>query len=106
MEEGAQRTDSEQNNRNLLLSDDAEADSKPQLEIYADDVKCSHGATVGQLDEDQIFYLRARGIGEAQARSLLTAAFAMDLVDSVGNENIRAFLENQVSEKLSQEVGQ
>ncbi|MEZ4752108.1 MAG: Fe-S cluster assembly protein SufD [Bdellovibrionota bacterium] len=105
VESGAQRTDSEQNNRNLLLSDDAEADAKPQLEIYADDVKCSHGATVGQLDSDQIFYLRARGIGEAEARALLTAAFAMDLVEAVSRDDIRKILERQVSKKLAHEVG-
>jgi Fe-S cluster assembly protein SufD len=62
----AQKTDAHQSNRNLLLSEGAEVDTKPQLEIYADDVKCSHGATVGQLDENQVFYLRSRGVGEAR----------------------------------------
>jgi Fe-S cluster assembly protein SufD len=78
---GAQKTDAKQSNRNLLLSSHAVANSNPQLEIFADDVKCTHGSTVGQLDEDAIFYLRSRGIGEEAARSLLTYAFASDLVE-------------------------
>src|SRR6267143_2021014 len=72
----AQKTDAKQTNKNILLSDEATADTKPQLEIYADDVKCTHGATVGQLDEDAIYYLRSRGIGLPEARGLLTYAFA------------------------------
>jgi Fe-S cluster assembly protein SufD len=79
----AQGSDAQQSNRNLLLSEQAEVDTKPQLEIYADDVKCSHGATVGQLDPAQIFYLRSRGIDEAAARSLLTHAFAAEVVAQV-----------------------
>lgn len=78
---GAQKTDASQSNDNLLLSRDAEVDTKPQLEIYADDVKCSHGATVGQLNDDMIFYLRARGIEAQTARGLLTYGFARDVVD-------------------------
>lgn len=78
---GAQKTDASQSNDNLLLSRDAEVDTKPQLEIYADDVKCSHGATVGQIDGDMIFYLRARGIEAQAARGLLTYGFAQDVVD-------------------------
>jgi Fe-S cluster assembly protein SufD len=77
----AQKTDARQSNRNLLLSRNAEVDTKPQLEIHADDVKCAHGATVGQLDERMVFYLRSRGLGEAAARALLTYGFARDLVD-------------------------
>lgn len=77
---GAQKTDAHQSNRNLLLSEAAEVDTKPQLEIYADDVKCSHGATVGQLDEQQIFYLRSRGVDERAARNVLTYAFAEEIV--------------------------
>ena len=80
---GAQKTDAKQTNRNLLLSDDALASSQPQLEIYADDVKCTHGSTVGQLDDEAVFYLRSRGIGLEAARSLLTYAFAADLVARV-----------------------
>jgi len=89
----AQKTDAKQTNRTLLLSDDATINTKPQLEIFADDVKCTHGATVGQLDEQQIFYLRSRGIGEAQARALLTFAFANDVVSRVRLPRLRERLE-------------
>jgi Fe-S cluster assembly protein SufD len=81
--EDAQKTDSEMNNRNLLLSNDAEADTKPQLEIYADDVKCGHGVTVGQLDEKSVFYLQSRGVDEETARNMLTFAFANEMVDKI-----------------------
>lgn len=76
----AQKTDAKQENRNLLLSREAEADSRPQLEIHADDVKCTHGATVGPLDEEKVFYLRSRGIDESSARGLLAYAFAADIL--------------------------
>jgi Fe-S cluster assembly protein SufD len=89
----AQQTDTHQANHNLLLSRDAEIDTKPQLEIYADDVKCTHGATVGQLDEKQLFYLRARGIEERMARALLTYAFARDVVERVRIDSLRGRLE-------------
>lgn len=79
----AQQSDAEQKNNNLLLSPNAEVDTKPQLEIYADDVKCSHGATVGQLDEDALFYLRSRGIDKQTARGLLTYSFAKEIIDSI-----------------------
>lgn len=88
----AQRTDGYQMNQALLLSDQAEIDSKPQLEIYADDVKCSHGATVGALDETQLFYLRSRGIPEAEARSILIEAFLQEAVEGVADEAARAAL--------------
>ena len=78
----AQKTDAKQTNKTLLLSDEATIDTKPQLEIFADDVKCTHGATVGHLDEEQMFYLRSRGIGEEAARDLLTFAFASDVDQS------------------------
>lgn len=81
--EHAQKTDSAMSNRNLLLSADAEADTKPQLEIYADDVKCGHGVTVGQLDEKSVFYLQSRGVDEATARNMLTFAFANEMVDKI-----------------------
>ncbi len=81
--EDAQKTDSAMNNRNLLLSNDAEADAKPQLEIYADDVKCAHGVTVGQLEEKSIFYLQSRCIDEETARNMLTFAFANEMADKV-----------------------
>jgi Fe-S cluster assembly protein SufD len=77
----AQKTDAKQTNRNLLLSDDAQIDTKPQLEIYADDVKCTHGATIGQIEENALFYLRSRGIDEISARRLLLAAFANECVE-------------------------
>jgi Fe-S cluster assembly protein SufD len=79
----AQKTDANQSNPNLLLGEGAEIDTKPQLEIYADDVKCSHGATVGQLDEDAIFYLRSRGIGVAEARSMMIRAFANEILEAL-----------------------
>jgi Fe-S cluster assembly protein SufD len=89
----AQRTDAHQANHNLLLSRDAEVDTKPQLEIYADDVKCTHGASVGQLDDNQLFYLRARGIDEPVARAVLCHAFARDIVDRVGVPALRTRIE-------------
>jgi Fe-S cluster assembly protein SufD len=89
----AQKTDAKQTNQTLLLSDDATINTKPQLEIYADDVKCTHGATVGQLDEESIFYLRSRGIGLEEARSLLIYAFANDIIGRIKVEPVRAQLE-------------
>jgi Fe-S cluster assembly protein SufD len=93
---GAQKTDAKQTNKNLLLSDDAHVDTKPQLEIYADDVKCTHGATIGQLDANQLFYLQARGIPEDAARRLLTFAFANDVVNRITIEAIREQLEQVI----------
>ena len=93
----AQKTDGYQMNQALLLSPDAEIDTKPELEIFADDVKCSHGATVGELDADQLFYLRSRGIPEAQARSMLVRAFLADSLDVVTHDGIRAVLEQAVA---------
>jgi Fe-S cluster assembly protein SufD len=97
---GAQKTDAKQSNRNLLLSRDAIANSNPQLEIYADDVKCTHGSTVGQLDDDAVFYLRSRGIGEDAARSLLTYAFASDIVERIKVEPVRKDLEEFLFARL------
>ena len=88
----AQKTDARQSNANLLLSRDAEIDTKPQLEIYANDVKCAHGATVGQLDENMVFYLRSRGLDEAMARGLLTWGFARDMLDTLPEAHIRDWL--------------
>ncbi|MEX0729430.1 MAG: Fe-S cluster assembly protein SufD [Aquisalimonadaceae bacterium] len=87
--EGAQKTDSQQQNRNLLLSRRALARSNPRLEIYADDVKCAHGSTVGQLDPDALFYMRSRGIGEQEAKGLLTFAFANEVLESIALEPLR-----------------
>lgn len=97
----AQHTDAEQANHNLLLSETAEADSRPQLEIYADDVKCAHGATVGNLDPDALFYLRSRGLDDAHARSLLVYAFAGDVLARIRLAPLRARLEQQVAERLA-----
>ena len=90
--EDAQKTDSDMHNHNLLLSNDAEADTKPQLEIYADDVKCAHGVTVGQLDEKSIFYLQARCVDEQTARNILTFAFANEMIDKVKLKSLREML--------------
>ena len=96
----AQKTDAKQTNRNLLLSDGARVDTKPQLEIFADDVKCTHGATVGRLDDVALFYLRSRGIPETTARTLLTYAFAAEVVEEVALEPVRLELERLVRERL------
>jgi Fe-S cluster assembly protein SufD len=93
-------TDAQQANHNLLLSRDAEVDTKPELEIYADDVKCSHGATVGQLDADALFYLRSRGIAEPVARSLLTYAFAGDVLQRMGSAAVRRHLQGLLMARL------
>jgi Fe-S cluster assembly protein SufD len=94
--EGAQRTDSSQQSRNLLLTDKAHVDTKPQLEIFADDVKCAHGATVGQLDADQVFYLKSRGLSEGAARDLLTFAFAAEVVERIPVPSLARRLEQTV----------
>jgi Fe-S cluster assembly protein SufD len=98
--EGAQKTDAKQTNRNLLLSDDALIDTKPQLEIYADDVKCTHGATVGQLDPEEIFYFRARGIPEALARGLLTFAFVNEVIDRMELKPVQEALRRSLRGRL------
>ena len=97
----AQKTDGKQSNNNLLLSDGARVDTKPQLEIFADDVKCTHGATVGRLDETALFYMRSRGIGPAQAKRLLTYAFAADVLEKIELEPLREALEAQVLERFT-----
>jgi Fe-S cluster assembly protein SufD len=97
---GAQRTDAHLANHNLLLSSTAEIDTKPQLEIDADDVKCTHGATVGQLDDAQLFYLRARGIDEAMAKTLLTYAFAHDVIERIRIASLRTQLEQVLFARL------
>lgn len=97
----AQKTNAFQSNNNILLSDQAVINTKPQLEIWADDVKCSHGCTTGQMDEEAVFYLRARGIGEAHARALILKAFASDIVKKVSNEWLAEYLENIIVERLA-----
>ncbi len=89
----AQKTDAKQTNRNLLLSDDAQIDTKPQLEIYADDVKCTHGATIGQVEENALFYMRSRGIDETTARNLLLMAFANECLDRMKCKPVRDYLD-------------
>lgn len=101
---GAQQTDAKQTNRNLLLTDDATVDTKPQLEIFADDVKCTHGATVGRLDEDAIFYLRSRGIGHSAARRMLTQAFASNILARIGIEPVRKQLDEFLQSRLDAEI--
>jgi Fe-S cluster assembly protein SufD len=101
----AQKTDAKQTNRNLLLSDNAQIDTKPQLEIYADDVKCTHGATIGQMDENAIFYLRSRGINEDAAREILLGAFTSGTLESIQVEEIRNYCESLVAEWFARRKG-
>jgi len=96
----AQKTDSKQTNKNLVLSDEAVIDTKPELQILADDVRCTHGATIGQLDAESLFYLQSRGIGKEQARSLLIYAFAQDVVDRIKVPDLRDELEKVLFEKF------
>jgi len=101
---GAQLTDSAQSSRNLLLTGKAHVDTKPQLEIFADDVKCSHGATVGQLDAEEVFYLKSRGLSEAAARNLLTYAFGAEIIARIPVATLRQRLERAVLQQ-TQETG-
>ena len=96
----AQKTNAYQQNKNMLLTDDASAYSKPELEIYADDVKCSHGSTTGQVDEEAIFYLRTRGVSEANARKMMICAFAHEILDNIKIEVLREMLEIQIDERF------
>lgn len=100
----AQGTMAYQKNNNILLTDDAKMDSKPQLEIYADDVKCSHGATVGQLDENALFYMQSRGIGKREARLLLMFAFAHEVIQNINVDALRERLDNLVMQRLKGEL--
>lgn len=96
----AQKTNAYQTNKNILLTNEATINSKPQLEIFADDVKCSHGATTGQINPDEIFYLRARGISEDEARKLLLSAYAHEIIDEVKNEELKGLLVKTLDSKL------
>ena len=89
----AQKTDGKQTNNTLLLSEKAQIDTKPQLEIYADDVKCTHGATVGRMDETSLFYLKSRGVGAVLAKQLLMYAFAADVIETIENDSVKEELE-------------
>jgi len=104
--EGASKTDARQTNKNLLLSDEATVDTKPNLRIYADDVKCAHGAAVGRLDEEAIFYLRSRGIDETSARAVLTLAFTREIVDRVPLDALRERILGLVRAKLGMTGGE
>ena len=97
----AQKIDAFQSNNNLLLSDHSSIDSKPQLEIYADDVKCSHGCTIGQLDEDALFYMRSRGIGIEEAKAVLTYAFASEAIENISVEEVKLLAQKLLAKKLN-----
>jgi Fe-S cluster assembly protein SufD len=99
--ENAHGTDAQQSNKNLLLSNDARVDTKPQLEIFNDDVKCAHGATVGQLEEEELFYLLTRGLPETLARNLLTYGFAEEIINKIGIESIKQELDKAVLNRLN-----
>ncbi len=102
----AQKINAFQSNKNILLSDGATVNTKPQLEIYADDVKCSHGCTVGQLDEEALFYLRSRGVSEKTAKSLLVHAFALDVLDHIKLEPIRRHIDELITQRLNVEIAE
>jgi Fe-S cluster assembly protein SufD len=97
----AQKTNAFQSNANVLLSKDATINSKPELEIYADDVKCSHGSTTGQLDENAVFYLRARGVSETSARQLLVQAFIEDVLDKVEDQYVVTCIHKELSRRFN-----
>jgi Fe-S cluster assembly protein SufD len=97
----AQKTNAFQENNNIILSDDALINTKPQLEIFADDVKCSHGATIGQLDKDSMFYLKSRGISEETARTILIHAFAIDVIQSIKVQPIKDYVEEILSKRFN-----
>ena len=100
VERGAQKTDASQKDLNLLLSHGAEVDTKPSLEIYADDVKCGHGATAGYVDEDTLFYLQSRGVDYDTAQAMLIRGFAAEIISEFGDDTLREFLENQLDELM------
>ena len=100
----AQKVNAFQSNRNILLSDTATLNTKPQLEIWADDVKCSHGATSGQLSEEELFYLQSRGISKEKARSILVYAFAAETIEAVHDDSLKEFLLTKLQRQLNFEV--
>jgi len=102
---GAQKTDAQQTNKNLLLSERAEVDTKPELQIHADDVKCAHGAAIGQLDPEALFYLKSRGFGEAAGRKLLTTGFVNEVIGRIGIASVLPILERLVGARLEREIG-
>lgn len=104
VQKDAQKTNAFQSNKNILLSETATVNTKPQLEIFADDVKCSHGCTIGQLDEESMFYLRSRGITEQAAKSLLVHAFAIDVLEHIKLDPVREYVDQLISERLDVEL--
>ncbi|MCL6408736.1 FeS cluster assembly protein SufD, partial [Dickeya dadantii] len=96
----ALKTDGQMTNNNLLLGRLAEVDTKPQLEIYADDVKCSHGATIGRMDEEQLFYLRSRGITQQDAQQMIIFAFAAEVTEAIENESLRDAVLERIAQRL------
>jgi len=102
--EDAQKTDAKQTNRALLLSDEAQVNSNPQLEIFADDVKCTHGAAIGQLDDEALFYLRARGLTERDARDMLIHAYAGEVLEGIAIEPLRVQLERELFTQLDRDL--
>ena len=101
----AQKTNAFQANNNILLSDNATINTKPQLEIFADDVKCSHGCTIGQLDEDALFYMRSRGIPKKEAQALLTYAFANNVLETVKIPELKQRINKLIANKLGVNIG-
>jgi Fe-S cluster assembly protein SufD len=97
----AQKTNAYQNNANVILSETASVDTKPQLEIFADDVKCSHGCTVGHQDDEALFYMRQRGLSRAQAQGILNLAFTGEITDKLRNETVKTYILNLIEEKLN-----
>jgi Fe-S cluster assembly protein SufD len=104
VEKDAQKTNAYQSNKNILLSNDAVVNAKPQLEIFADDVKCTHGATTGQMDDEALFYLHSRGINENNAKALLNLAFADDVLNKISDEHFREHIHSLVEQKLKSAV--
>uniref|UniRef100_UPI0035AE2B2D SufD family Fe-S cluster assembly protein n=1 Tax=Rhodoblastus sp. TaxID=1962975 RepID=UPI0035AE2B2D len=104
--QGAQKTDARQLSRAMLLSHKAEIVTKPELEIFADDVKCSHGATAGELDANALFFLRARGIPEAEARAMLVEAFLIEAIDTVESEDIRTIVIDHARNWMKRHAGE
>jgi Fe-S cluster assembly protein SufD len=105
VEKEAQKLDAFQQNNNILISDKATINAKPQLEIFADDVKCSHGCTIGQLDNDALFYMRSRGIGQKEARALLMYAFANNVLESVKIPELKSRINKLIADKIGVSLG-
>jgi Fe-S cluster assembly protein SufD len=105
VEKEAQKINAFQQNNNILIDDNATVNAKPQLEIFADDVKCSHGCTIGQFDEDALFYLRSRGIGLKEAQALLMYAFANTVLETVKIPELKRRINNLIAEKIGVNIG-